>query len=155
MLLISPGTTFQIIIAIIFSLCFIKIYERFSPLNDEAASASKNIAQWQFFVIFFVILLIKTDSMEGFSGGSTAAILIFVLFANLLHDLLLFMYEIIYGNRNADASRSLSISFNWRHYFKSSNTISGDDFSPTVVAVQMSVKSPLRNENLSRDSDFF
>ncbi len=156
LLLISPGTTFQIIVAIIFSLCFIKIYERFSPLNDEAAAASKNIAQWQFFIIFFLVLLIKTDSVEEFSDASIATILIFALFANMLHDIFFLLYEKLTLDNDEKSSRNLSTSFPWRSYFlKSSGGNSVDILSPTVASVQMSVKSPLRNDEIGRTSEYF
>ena len=65
---------------------FVKIYETVSPILDHDAGINKDIAQWQVFSIFFIVLLIKVDAVGGFSSITVAAILFLALFANLIFD---------------------------------------------------------------------
>ena len=84
---ISPGTSVQIIVAIMMSLFFLKIYEVSRPFSDGFAGVSKNVAQWQIFAIFFLVLVVKEDALGSIGdGGFIAALFIIILFANLMLD---------------------------------------------------------------------
>ena len=67
---------------------FIKIYEIARPFSDSYAGSSKNIAQWQILLIFFVVLIIKENILGSTNSGLLSMILIFILFFNLILDII-------------------------------------------------------------------
>lgn len=67
---------------------FIKIYEIAQPFSDPYSGFSKNVAQWQILLIFFVVLLIKEDVLGTDNSALLSIILILILFVNLVLDLI-------------------------------------------------------------------
>jgi hypothetical protein len=94
LVLIAQGSALQIVIGLLLSLLFIRLYDSFDPFDDHVVSAVKNLSQWQIFFVFLIALLFKAD----FSSIDTEALtgcLIFIIFANLLFDCLKLISSLI------------------------------------------------------------
>jgi hypothetical protein len=83
---VLPGTSIQVLVAVLFSLFFIKVYDIYDPFLDSFAGFSKNIAQWQYFGIFTIVLLLKSEIVEDEDSAGVIFILMVTLFANMLVD---------------------------------------------------------------------
>lgn len=113
LVLINQGSSLQIIVGLLFSLLFIRIYETSCPFDDEALQRIKNIslvcqislpclahvliacrlihvmcfsAQWQIFFIFGCALLINGEFVDK-SNIVVVVFTIFIIFVNFLVDL--------------------------------------------------------------------
>jgi hypothetical protein len=104
---ILPGSNIQIVIAILFSILFLKAYEYCSPYADESIGINKIIAQGQYFSFFFLILILKEDIVGNVDGILIVLLLVLTLFANLIYDLFAFSRHIYVFSTKGSASRNI------------------------------------------------
>jgi predicted outer membrane repeat protein len=62
---INPGSSLQSIIAVMFSLFFIKLYSHYSPYASTNDNVLAEIGQFQVFLTFFMSLIIKNSLLSG------------------------------------------------------------------------------------------
>jgi hypothetical protein len=87
LVLVAQGSALQIVIGLLLSLLFIRLYDSFDPFDDHVVSAVKNLSQWQIFFVFFIALLFKAD-FSSIDSEALVGCLVFIIFANLLLDCL-------------------------------------------------------------------
>jgi hypothetical protein len=168
---ISPGTSVQIIVAILISLCFLKIYEVSRPFSDGFAGVSKNVAQWQIFAVFFLVLVVKEDALGAVQGGFVAALFIIILFANLMLDFVTLALLTFFPSlasklfrHSAGNVAELTVELqNAERYalelrqriLKLQSESFGNEFSGDPAAVEMADQSPLHNDYESTSGRFY
>ena len=57
LVVISPGSTIQIVSGMVLALCFIKLYSTYAPYVDDIISSVKSLTQWQIFAVYLKIWL--------------------------------------------------------------------------------------------------
>jgi predicted outer membrane repeat protein len=62
---INPGSSLQSIVAVMFSLFFIKLYSHYSPYASTNDNVLAEIGQFQVFLTFFISLIIKNSLLSG------------------------------------------------------------------------------------------
>lgn len=93
------------LVAVGFSLVFIKVYDSYDPFEDSSAGSSKNLAQWQYFGVFSLVLLLKTGIVSN--GGSIWFTFLFLvaLFANAIVDAFYLLQALCDPNRAGHAKK--------------------------------------------------
>ena len=103
---VFPGTKLQVLVAVLCSLVFIKVYDVYNPFLDSFSGFSKNLAQWQYFGVFSLVLLLK----GGFIGDENNVWVIFfffvALFANAAVDAFYLLQAALSTSENAQLTRS-------------------------------------------------
>ncbi|CAM9678053.1 unnamed protein product, partial [Ectocarpus fasciculatus] len=82
---LSPGSSGQVVAGGFVALLYMKIYTDCAPFEDKFSGWSKNLAQWQLFVIFVIILLSKEEVLDV-DGGVLTFLFLFSVSANALFD---------------------------------------------------------------------
>jgi predicted outer membrane repeat protein len=86
LVLIAQGTDVQIVVGIVLSLFFLKLYESWKPFTDVTVQSVEIVAQWQVFFVFFIALLLKAD-FGSLDIATLDVCLVLAVFANILLDL--------------------------------------------------------------------
>lgn len=68
LVLIKQGSGLQIVMGILITLVFVKLYGIFGPFEDAYVDADAEMAQYQIFGILFIALLLKDETIHGSSG---------------------------------------------------------------------------------------
>lgn len=97
---VLPGTTSQVLVAVVFSLFFIKVYDTCDPFTDNFSGFSKNLAQWQYFSVFTIVLSLKSDIIEKENSAWVIFFFFLSIFANAFVDLL-FVFQAIYNSKRS------------------------------------------------------
>jgi hypothetical protein len=90
LVLIAQGSALQIVIGALMTICFLYLYARYEPFQDEFVLAIKIISYWQLFFVFWIALLIKAD-FGSIDSHLLGIFLLFAMFVNLLYDGLKFL----------------------------------------------------------------
>lgn len=100
---LSPGSSGQVVAGGFVALLYMKIYTDCAPFEDKFSGWSKNLAQWQLFVIFVIILLSKEEVLDV-DGGVLTFFFLFSVSANALFDVGLGVkYGSTFWSKNLDA----------------------------------------------------
>ena len=83
LVLVAQGTSVQIVVTLLLTLIFIKMYAHFTPFNDDILDTDAEFAQYQVFFVVFIALLIKEDSVPSMEDA-WGPLLVFVIFSLLL-----------------------------------------------------------------------
>lgn len=107
LVLVNEGSSTQILMGLLFSLVFIKLYELCKPYQDHVIQRIKDISLWQIFFIFGCALLINGEYVES-QDTYVVVFMVFVIFVNMLVDVLRWFYVsyIEYCTRPAEAIRA-------------------------------------------------
>jgi hypothetical protein len=81
--LIAQGTSLQIVITMLLSLFFIKMYSHYAPFDDELLDVDAEFAQYQVYFVLFIALLMKEESIPAM-GSVWGYLLVFVILSLLL-----------------------------------------------------------------------
>lgn len=118
LVIISPGSTIQIITGLVLALCFIKLYSNYEPYVDDIISSLKSLTQWQIYTVYFIALLIHSGDLDSSTFRILLqVVLILAIFANIIFDIILFIVDeisfrfgtqssIFYGGTNSGNKKS-------------------------------------------------
>lgn len=106
LVVIMQGSSIQILIAIILIFLYTKLYIIYQPFKNIEICKTKEVIQWQMFVVYFMALLIKTNTLKRYQTFFNVVLLL-VTFFNLIYDMsLIVIYLILKGiDRNQIESK--------------------------------------------------
>ena len=131
LVVISQGSKIQAIVALCLSLFFVRLYGFYRPYIDDIVDTVAELAQWQLFVVIFLILLLRDDE---FTEGLPFYIIDVILVINFFTSIML---EILYAI--------------WYYCYKRMFGIKGGDinmmFGNIDEGVKFSIKDEIKNQN--------
>lgn len=86
LVLILQGTSYQILLGMLVTVLYTKIYSYYSPFIDASIASLKEVGQWQIFVALMLALLIQTEALRE-NKILTNVISVFAVFMCLLYDM--------------------------------------------------------------------
>lgn len=112
LVVIAQGSAVQIVVAIMLSLFFLKLYDSWKPYVDGKIQSIEAVAQWQVFFVLFLALLLKAD-FGSLDIVVLDVCLVVAIFANVLLDLVKFVMTFINAkDRHVGDARSKEVQIN-------------------------------------------
>lgn len=148
MVVIAPGSNLQVVIGILFALLFIRIYTAYRPFLDNNISVLKDLIQWQLFFVFFIALLLKTQT---FPNHKTAlhVLLVLTVFASLIADILNIAWWLLFATAESEGTADfVSEKSVW-----TTNDESGMELRPSDFSVSQHSPEGNRDSNVSETCD--
>jgi hypothetical protein len=93
LVLILQGTSYQILIGMLVTVLYEKIYSHYSPFIDASIASLKEIVQWQIFIALMLAFLIQTDAL-GESRLLIYVMSVFAVFMCMLYDVCKFVLSV-------------------------------------------------------------
>lgn len=93
LVLILQGTSYQILIGMLVTVLYAKIYSHYSPFIDASIATLKEIIQWQIFVALMLAFLIQTYAL-GESKILIYVMSVFAVYMCMLYDVCKFVLSV-------------------------------------------------------------
>jgi hypothetical protein len=85
LVLVSQGSTLQIIIGILNILLFLQLYNSYQPYLNKSYQFLKTLTIWQVYFVLFISLLLRCDVVQR-SNPALAVVIVLVILMSFLYD---------------------------------------------------------------------